>query len=127
MHEDEDMASAEADGENREWYFHMDEERFGPYDSEQEARDGIKRVQVKAKEVHDGVESHYTAPFYEVGELLIFADGTTEYAVSPEIPDEHLKKMLRDRDADALEYDQWLERNPDYTTLTGSLDVPYIE
>lgn len=49
-----------------DWYFTMDGmdvEEFGPYDTELEALEGIRRVREKGEELGDGVERTFTAPY----------------------------------------------------------------
>ena len=54
------------------WYFDVTSENYGtetygPYDYEQEAREGLHRVLAKAVELNDGVEREINGP-YEMGE-----------------------------------------------------------
>jgi len=51
-----------------EWYFdsYSEEygtERFGAYDTHEEAQEGITRVQLAASLCRDGIQRTYTAPY----------------------------------------------------------------
>jgi len=54
------------DVEDEDWYFTMDGmdvEEFGPYNTELEALEGIRRIQKRDKESGDGIERVFTAPY----------------------------------------------------------------
>ena len=51
-----------------EWYFKVESveygsERFGPYDTEDEAWQGLKRVVERSAQLNDGVEREFTVPY----------------------------------------------------------------
>jgi len=51
-----------------QWYFTVSSEEYcseehGPYDTEQEAREGIDRIAEAAIDLNDGVERHFTRPY----------------------------------------------------------------
>ena len=52
------------------WFWDLGSEEygndtFGPYDSEEEAMEGIERVQAKSNELNDGIEREYGEPYLE--------------------------------------------------------------
>lgn len=56
----------EDEEEDEDWYFTMDGmdvEEFGPYSTEEDALGGINQIRKKAKELNDGVERTFTAPY----------------------------------------------------------------
>lgn len=51
-----------------QWYFRVSSaeygsEEHGPYDTEQEAREGIDRIAEEAIDLNDDVERHFTRPY----------------------------------------------------------------
>ena len=58
------------------WYFYMESEEhgseaFGPYATQDEAWDGLRRVATEAQELEDGIERWFQTPHQSSGDRMV--------------------------------------------------------